>query len=74
MTKIIIGIATLAFFYFGYKDDFKRNKKETLFIASVVFVMMATFLALFQTNVYLAILLSFAIGSVGLLLKGILKF
>ncbi|MFT4665962.1 MAG: hypothetical protein ACI8YQ_002061 [Polaribacter sp.] len=67
--KIIIGLVSLAFFYFGYKDDFARNKKEATYIASIVLIMMMAFLSMFKTNTYAAILISFAIGSCGLLFK-----
>jgi len=67
--KIILSLATLAFLYFGYKDDFARNKKEATYIVSVVLIMMISFLSMFKTNVYVAILVSFAIGSLGLLFK-----
>ncbi len=67
--KIILGLVSLAFFYFGYKDDFARNKKESTYIASVVLVMMLVFLSMFKTNTYAAILISFTIGCCGLFFK-----
>lgn len=66
---LAIGIIVMLFFYFGYKDDYKRNPKEFILTLTGVILSIVSFVILNTYDTIIALIVGMGMLSGSILMK-----
>lgn len=69
MEYLILIIFVIGFVYFGYRDDFRRDKKNSTFSVFIVICALISFVLVSKINSILGLLSMYLVGFFGLKYK-----
>lgn len=73
MSSALIVLGLIVFLYFGYKDDFKRNKSEFIYTIAGVLIFMISFYVIETYDSVIGLIIGILLVVISLLIKSKIK-
>ncbi len=69
MSGALMVLGLIVFLYFGYKDDFKRNKSEFIYTIIGVFIFMISFYLIELQDTKIGLVIGIALFAISFFIK-----